>query len=310
MVDYYYSYNKYLQNKFGKRVHKIGLEGGFGCPNIDGRLSRKGCIFCNNKSFSRYSKFSGISLDDQITQTMEYAGSRFKAKKFIAYFQSFSSTYGDIDFLKKQYDVIKKYDDIVGISISTRPDCIDAEKIALIESFTSDYEVYIEYGLQTVNDKTLVNINRNHGFSDFQKAVELTMGRNINIGVHVILGLPGETKSDMLRTAAIISEMPLWGIKFHCLHVVKDTIMEEMYNQKKVRVLSANEYIDLSVSFIECIPKEWVILRLFSEEAKGLLLSPIWASNKYILLKMVDGEFKRRNTFQGSLYEGTCIKNQ
>lgn len=310
MSDYYYSYNKYLHNRFGKRVHKIGLEAGFGCPNIDGQLSSKGCIFCNNKSFSRYSNSRDISLDEQIVQTMEYAGKRFKAKKFIAYFQGFSSTYGDIEDLKKQYDVIKKYNDIVGISISTRPDCIDSEKLALIESFTSDYEVYIEYGLQTVNDKTLVNINRNHTFYDFQKAVELTMGRNISIGVHVILGLPGETKSDILRTAKIISDMPLWGIKFHCLHVVKDTVMQERYEQKMVNILSANEYIDLAVSFMEYIPKEWVVLRLFSEEAKGLVISPIWACNKYILLKMVEGEFKRRKTCQGVLYESACIKNQ
>ena len=321
MDEYLYSFNRYLKNKFGQRVHRISLDAGFSCPNIDGTLSSAGCIFCNNRSFSRFAGLSGLALEEQITRGLDYAKARFKAKKYIAYFQSFSNTYADINFLKKQYTVIRKFNDFVGLAISTRPDCIDGEKLDLIESFTEDYEVYLEYGLQTIHDKTLKLINRKHTFRDFESAVELTaLKSNINIAAHVILGLPGETKEDMLATAKVLAKMPIWGIKFHVLHVVKDTALAKMYAEGKaspvrntkdtiyggkisngVNLLFLDEYADILVSFLEILPKTCVVLRLVSDARQELLLAPAWVNDKHRALGKIAGEFKRRRTYQGAL---------
>ncbi|NQT28738.1 MAG: TIGR01212 family radical SAM protein [Candidatus Omnitrophica bacterium] len=304
MDEYFYSFNRYLRDKFSQRVHRISLDAGFDCPNIDGTISNQGCIFCNNKAFSYFSRLSSLSLEEQIIQAKEYARKRFKVNKFIAYFQSNSNTYGDLDLLRKQYDLVRKFDDIVGIAISTRPDCIDEEKLNLIEDFAKDYEVYVEYGLQTIHDKTLKLINRGHTFADFQRAVKLTSARNsINIGVHVILGLPEETKPDMLATARILAKMPLWGIKFHVLHVVKGTLLADMHKKANLKLLSLDEYADILVSFLELLPKDRVILRLVSDAHRDLLVAPSWVNDKEKALKKINGEFKKRQTNQGALYE-------
>ena len=311
MMDrYYYSFNQYLKKRFGGRVHRLSLDGGFGCPNIDGTFSSKGCIFCNNSAFSYFSNHDNISLEEQIASSMSYNRRRFKAQKFIAYFQGFTSTYGDKEFLSRQYNVIRKFDDIVGIAISTRPDCIDEEKLNIIESFADKYEVYIEYGLQSVHDETLKAINRSHSFLDFKNAVDMThKRRNIRICAHIILGLPGESKEDMLDTARTISAMPLWGIKFHCLHVLRDTTLDKMYSKGEVRLLSEDEYINILIGFLEIIPRNYVILRLVSDADKGLLIAPEWMNKKQMVLRKIENEFKTRQTHQGRLYESTCCKS-
>jgi len=306
MDEHFYSFNRYLRDKFGQRVHRISLDAGFSCPNTDGTISNQGCIFCNNKAFSYFSRLPSLSLEEQIIQAKNYARERFKVKKFIAYFQNNSNTHGDLDSLRKRYDVVRKFDDIVGIAISTRPDCIDEEKLCLIEDFAKDYEVYIEYGLQTIHDKTLKFINRGHTFADFQRAVELTSERdNINIGVHVILGLPEETKSDILATARVLAKMPLWGVKFHVLHVVKDTLLADMHREANLKLLSLDEYADILVSFLELLPRGQVILRLVSDAHRDLLVVPSWVNDKERALKRIEGEFKKRQTDQGALHEST-----
>jgi len=309
MNRFFYSFNDYLQDTFGERVHRISVDAGFVCPNLDGKLSDAGCIFCNNKAFSFFTNNRGVSLEEQISQGMDYARRRFKAKKYIIYYQSFSNTYGDIDFLKKQYSVIKKFDDVVGLAISTRPDCIDEEKLDLIESFSRDYKIYIEYGLQSVYDRTLKYINRNHSFADFERAIELTANRNINIGVHIILGLPKESKEDCLSEARILSKFPIWGIKFHCLHVVGDTLLEKIYQKGSFRPISEDEYVDRIVSFLEIVPRNWVILRLVSDAQKDLLISPNWVNKKQNVIKKIKEEFSRRKTYQGFFHEGIGCKN-
>jgi radical SAM protein (TIGR01212 family) len=306
-MDRYYSFNRYLRETFGQRVHRLSLDAGFSCPNIDGTKGSSGCIFCDNKAFSRFSGKEKIPLEKQIAQSMEIAARRFNAKKFIAYFQSFSNTYSDINFLKQQYSHIRKFDNIVGLAISTRPDCVDEEKLEFIDSFSKDYKVYIEYGLQTVHNKTLESINRNHTFADFEKAVELTRRyKNINIGVHVILGLPYETKDDMFQTAVKLSRMPLWGIKFHCLHVIKNTLLEEWYKSNKIEVLSEDEYIDILIAFLRRVPQRWVVLRLVSDANRDFLLAPGWINDKQRVLKKINEGFVKRDIKQGDLYEGSC----
>ena len=298
---YYYSFNEFLQEKFGCRVHRLSLNAGFLCPNLDGTLSFDGCVFCNNKAFSHFTKENISSIEEQIRLSMEYSSKRFKAKKFIAYFQSFTNTYSNPAILKQRYDIIRKFPDIVGLSISTRPDCIDKEKLDLIESYTDDYMVWIEYGLQTVHSEGLKSIRRNHDFSDFEKAVELTRRRKgINIACHVILGLWTETKDDMLSTAEKISAMPLSGLKFHCLHVLKDTFLQKLHQKEELKFLSEDEYVDILVSFLELIPKEFVVLRVISGADREFLIAPLWINDKQRLLNKIRDEFIRRASFQGS----------
>ncbi len=312
MHGFYFSFNQYLKGKFGVRVHRLSLDGGFSCPNIDGQLSKKGCIFCNNAAFSFFTRKKQLPLEAQIIQAQEYARRRFNAEKFIAYFQSFTSTYGDKEFLLTRYSVIRKFPDIVGLAVSTRPDCIDEEKLDIIESFTDAYEVFIEYGLQSVHDTTLKRINRNHTFDDFCRAVDMTVKRDnphLHVAVHIILGLPGESKEDMYHTAEVLSTMNLWGVKFHCLHVVKNTPLEEMYNRGELYLLREDEYIDILIGFMERIPSGWVILRLVSDAQRSLLVAPQWVNDKIHILKRIDEEFLRRNTYQGRLYESISHKS-
>lgn len=300
MEQRFYSFNRYLRDKFGGRVHRISLNAGFSCPNLDGTKSGQGCIFCNNRAFGYFVKSELKSLDEQIIQAIEFARHRYKAEKYIAYFQSFSNTYGDIDFLKEKYGSIRKFDNLVGLAISTRPDCVNEEKLDILESFTKDYAVYLEYGLQTVHDKTLKLINTNYTFDDFKKSVELTKKRkNINIGVHLILGLPGETKEDVFRTIQELSQLPLWGVKLHCLHVVKDTKLEEMYHNQEVKLLAEDEYVDILADCLKLMPKNWVILRLVSDADRDLLIAPLWLNQKQRVLKKLEEELQRKNIYQG-----------
>lgn len=306
MERLFFSFNDFLREKFGVRLHRLSLDVGFSCPNIDGRLSKEGCFYCNNRAFSYFTGRRRISLEEQITQSMEYCRKRFKARKFIAYFQSFTGTYGDVETLKEKFEVIRKFPDIVGLAISTRPDCVDKEKIELIESFTEEYMVWIEYGLQSANNSTLSLINRNHTYEDFLEAVELTRGRGIFIGVHIILGLPQETREDMLNTARAISNLPLSGIKFHCLHILRDTELSRWYKEAKVRLLSLQEYVDILCDFLEFIPQDWVILRLVSEASPDYLIAPFWINEKQKVLKKIKEELIHRGSFQGKKCSYSC----
>jgi len=298
-MDRYYSFNRFLRNKFGCRVQRLSLNAGFGCPNIYGKRNNKGCIFCNNKAFSYYTKSASLPLSEQIEQSMTYARRRYKAKKFIAYFQSFTNTYADLDELENKYSIIRKFKDIIGMSISTRPDCVNKDKIKLIESFTKDYMVWMEYGLQTVHNKSLKYLNRNHTYQDFLKALEITKNKNIFIGVHLILGIPEESRQDVLATAETIAKLPISGVKFHCLHAVKETKLQELYLQDKVSFLSEPEYIDIICDFLERIPEGWVVLRLVSDAAKNYLVTPLWINKKQAVIQNIEKELERRGSYQG-----------
>jgi hypothetical protein len=298
----YFSFNRYLQKKFGQRVQKISLDAGFDCPNLDGTLSRDGCIFCNNQAFSHFSK-NHLPLMQQVRQSIDYMSHRYRVNKFIAYFQARSSTYADLKNLKQHYDIIRQFPQIVGLAISTRPDCIDREKLKLINSYGRDYEVYLEYGLQSANDVTLDKINRNHHWRQFREAVEMGVDyKNIKIAVHLILGLPQETKEDLLNTAGKISQLPLWGVKLHLLHVVKNTVLADIYKRGQLKLLSRREYVDWLVSFLEVIPPDWVILRLVPSADRELLIAPHWINNKQKVLSAINQEFQRRDTYQGVYY--------
>ncbi|MBU0970878.1 MAG: TIGR01212 family radical SAM protein, partial [Proteobacteria bacterium] len=211
----YSDYNGYLRNLFGQRVQKITLDAGLSCPNRDGTLSRQGCIYCNSKGSGSGAFGRGLSIPQQIEAGKIAMTKKYKAQKFLAYFQSYSNTYTTCSHMKQLYDQALSCDGMVGMAIGTRPDCVDEEKIALIQSYTNQYLVWLEYGLQSVHDTTLSLINRGHDFGDFARAVAMTRGRGIHICCHIILGLPGENRAMMLESARVLADMGINGVKIH-----------------------------------------------------------------------------------------------
>jgi uncharacterized protein len=278
---HYYKYSEYLKKRFGTRVHKVAVDAGFSCPNIDGKISTAGCIYCDNKAFSfhKYSQ-NTLTIEDQIKSGIENARKYFKAEKFIVYFQAHTNTYAPLDKLKDIYDVIRKFKDVVSISIATRPDCVNEEVLGLISEYSKDYEAWIEYGLQSIHDKTLKFINRGHDYSDFLKAFDLTRSYPIKICVHVILGLPEETKAMMFETADEMKRIRIDAIKIHPLHVVKGTALEKLYNDGNYVPLTLDGYRDILEDFLKHLSKDIVVQRLSAYCPKDILVAPEWVSGK------------------------------
>jgi radical SAM protein (TIGR01212 family) len=301
-MELYKKFSDYLKKKFGCKVHKISVNANFSCPNIDGKLSDKGCIYCNNYAFSPSLKLN-LTLEEQIIKGIEYGKKRFKAEKFIIYFQPYTNTYAHKEILKEKYDVIKKFPEVIGISIGTRPDCIDEGKLELIESYSENYEVWIEYGLQSIHDKTLKIINRNHTYSDFLKAYEMTKKRNINVCTHVIIGLPGEGREEIIETAKECGRLKLDGIKIHPIHVLKNTQLEKIYNEGKFKVMEMDEYIDILIEFLSYLYPETIIQRLTADCDWNYLVAPIWLKEKQKMLKLLEEKMKEKNLYQGKYFE-------
>jgi uncharacterized protein len=308
----YNQYSKYLEGLFNCKVYKITIDAGFNCPNRDGTISYDGCIFCDSKGSFSQAHSSCLSVEQQIEAGIEKLGKRFKAKKFIAYFQAFSNTYSDVETLKKVYDKAFLNEKVVGMSIGTRPDCIDSERIELISSYALDKEVWpkevwIEYGLQTINDKTLNFLNRGHSAQDFVNAVKLTQNKGIKICAHVIIGLPDETREDVLNTAKLLADLGIDGVKIHLLCVLKDTKLEEMYQSGNIKLLEPDEYVSMTCDFLELLPPDTIIQRLAGNGLKKILVAPKWLGAKFEILNLIDAELKKRNTFQGIFYKKSSL---
>jgi radical SAM protein (TIGR01212 family) len=298
-MKYYNSFNTYLKKRFQAKVRRISLNAGFSCPNKDGQAGRGGCVFCNELGFSPFAGES-MPLKEQIECSMKHAKERGRAEKFIAYFQNATNTYASPAKLKSAYDVIYDYPDIVALSISTRPDCVDDEKLDLIAGYAKDYEVWIEYGVQSVHDRTLKAINRGHTFDQTQEAIKKTAERGIKVGAHVILGLPGESREDMITTAQKLSELPVSGVKLHVLHVLKGTPLEDSYKGGNIALLTCEEYVDIACSFLENLRPDCVILRLVSDAKKEYLIAPDWINNKLAVIAQIEQKFASKGTSQGS----------
>ncbi len=298
----YNQYSRHLQETFNCKVYKVTIDAGFSCPNRDGEISKNGCIFCDSGGSFSQAHSSLLPVEKQLEESISRLKERFGAEKFISYFQAFSNTYAPVETLKSLYDRSLSHPDVVGLSIGTRPDCVDEEKIRLISSYTKDYLVWAEYGLQTVHNRTLELINRGHEFEDFVKAVEITKNRGIKICAHVIIGLPGETRQDMLQTAKILAEMGIDGVKLHLLCVLKDTELEKMYNQGRVQLLSMGEYVEVVCDFLEQLPPSTTIHRIAGNGLKKILVAPQWLCEKFKVLNMIDRELEKRVSCQGKLY--------
>lgn len=298
----FYPFREYLKEHFPYKVHKIPLHAGFTCPNRDGRVGVGGCTYCINESFSPNVNGHSLPVREQIERGKEFHKKRYGAEKFIAYFQSFTNTYADVKTLKSCYEEALSDRDVVGLSIGTRPDCISDDILGLIDGYTKKYHVWVEYGLQSIHDKTLRRINRGHDSGIFLDAVQRTKKTCINICVHVILGLPGETEDEMMETAEAVGSLGIQGIKLHHLYVAKNTALAEEYFQGKVQTLGMNTYIKLAVGFLERIPSDVTVQRLVGDTHGNFLLSPIWKASKAEITDGITQEFERRGTYQGLRY--------
>lgn len=299
----YRDFNTYLKEIFGERVQKISLDAGLGCPNRDGTISRRGCIFCDRRGSGTGALINhGLSIAQQIAEAKDFIQKRYKANKFIAYFQSFTNTYAPVSHLKGLYDEALAQKNMLGLSVATRPDCVDREILTLLSSYQADHLVWLEYGLQSSHDKTLKLINRGHDVACFEQSVLMADEYSINICAHIILGLPGEDREMMLQTAQFLSNLPVRGVKIHLLYVVKGTPLSELYHKEGFRCLNRKEYANLVVDFLELLPPDMVIQRLTGDPIQSELEAPLWAKEKQLNLKLIRTTLERRETWQGRHY--------
>jgi radical SAM protein (TIGR01212 family) len=298
----YNAYGPFLKEKFGCRVYKVSVDAGFTCPNRDGQIARGGCTFCNNDSFRPDSMGHPASVQEQIKSGIAYLKRRYRAKKFIVYFQPFSNTYAPIEDLIPLYSSALEHEDVIGISVGTRPDCIDEEKIAWLERLARKTSVTLEYGLESIYDRTLERINRGHNFQSWLDAVERTRNRGIWLGAHLILGFPWETIPEMLATADAVSSVGLDFLKLHHLQVVRETPMAREYAGRPFPLLDYDQYLDLVVRFLERLNPNIRLERLFSLAPEDHVLGPRWGKTKAEVQYGIESRLAERDTHQGRLH--------
>jgi uncharacterized protein len=303
----YTDLNSYYRQRYGCRVQKITLDAGLSCPNRDGTISTGGCIYCN--AHGSGTGAHGIrTIAEQMHDAKTQLRKRYGTVKFMAYFQSFTNTYAPIEHLRALYRQALAGDDTVGMIIGTRPDCVSDDILDLIAEFASKTDVTIEYGLQSVHDRTLARINRGHTFAAFQDAVARTRARGIDVGVHVILGLPGESADDMLETARVLGGMDIQATKIHLLYVIRDTPLETLYRSGEYQCLTREEYADIAAQFLGWLPPNIVIHRLTGDPHRDELVAPAWALEKHRNLQAIHEALSSRGIRQGIFLHDSADK--
>ena len=290
----YYPYSDYLKETFGERVFKITIDGGFSCPNRDGTISKGGCIFCDEIGSFSMGHDASLSVEKQVREGISYLQKRHKVNKFLAYFQAFTNTYKPVNELKKIYDGAFCDSSVVGISIGTRPDCVEDEKLDLISSYPYPQ---LEFGLQTIHDETLKIINRGHDYKTFENAYIRAKKRGINVCVHLIFGLPNETRKMMLETAKRMGELEVDGIKFHSLTILKGSKLEKI--KDNIRLLTEDEYANLVAESIAYLSPKTTIQRVAGSGLRSLTLEPKWINHKFHTQNLIDRIMWEKNIYQG-----------
>jgi hypothetical protein len=295
-------YSTHLKARFGGRVHKISIDAGFGCPNrVEGRLGH-GCLFCAPSG----SGSVGIAHNETIAAQVEHAKAlmkrKYRAKWFIAYFQPFSNTFAPVDVLRDRYDQALSVSEVVGLAVGTRPDCLSPQIFDLLAEYDQRTYSWLELGLQSMHDKTLNYLQRGHDYQCFLDSYYQAKERGLRVCVHLILGLPGESREDVMATAAEMARLKVDGVKLHLLHVLDGTPLGDLYKQGQVPMLELQEYVELAVDFIERLPPDTLIQRLTGDGPRSILLAPLWSMNKWEVLNAIDAELERRGTVQGARY--------
>lgn len=288
-----------LRRRYGCRVYKVPLDAGFTCPNRDGTVAVGGCTFCNNRSFSP-TTYRGIDeLRQQLTQGMAHLRRRYGATRFIAYFQAFTNTYAPLETLRRLYDAALQPPEVIGLCIGTRPDCAPEPTLDLISSYQERCEVWIEYGLQSIHDDTLRAINRGHDAACFLDAVQRTRRRGLQVVVHIIHGLPGEERTEMLETSRAVAALDIQGVKVHNLQIVRGTPLARAYRQGRLRPRSREEFAAAAADTLELLSPQVLVHRLAGECPKDLLLAPDWSWNRLAVQTAIERELERRGSWQG-----------
>jgi len=284
----YLSFNKYLKDKFGQKVYKISLDGGFTCPNRDGKAGTRGCIFCSKGGSGDFAESREMSITEQIESGKKKVERKIKSGKYIAYFQAFTNTYAPVEILRQKYEEAINHPDIVALSIATRPDCLGDDVLRLLDEMNKIKPVFVELGLQTIHQKSAKYIRRGYDLSVYDKAVRDLKKIGVNVVVHVILGLPNESENDMLETVKYVCESGANGIKLQLLHVIDGTDLAKDYKKGLFKTLEFDEYVNLIVKCVKIIPKDIVIHRLTGDGAKKNLIAPLWSADKKRVLNAIN----------------------
>lgn len=299
----YHSFDYMLKERFGEKIYKVALNGGMTCPNRDGTLGNRGCIFCSAGGSGDFAGNRQDSITEQIEKQASSIREKRGASKFIAYFQAYTNTYAPVEYLRKIYTEAISHPDIVALSIGTRPDCLDEEILNLLEELNRQKPVWIELGLQTIHESTAKYIRRGYPLSCFDQAVSELRKRNLEVIVHTILGLPGESEKEILSTILYLNRKDIQGIKLQLLHVLKGTDLADDYLAGKFQVYTMEEYLDLVLDCLEHLNPDIVIHRLTGDGPKDLLIAPLWSSAKKTVLNTLHHECKIRHSFQGKQYK-------
>lgn len=299
----YFDYNFFLRQKFGQRIQKVSLDAGFTCPNVDGRVAYGGCTFCDNRSFSPSRRVPRGDIRDQLDEGIRRLKWRYKVDRFVAYFQPATNTYAPADRLRALYEQALDHPQVVGLAIGTRPDCVPPDVLDLLEDVGRRTYLTVEYGLQTMHDRSLVAMNRGHDHAATIDAIERSRGRGFEICVHVVLGLPGESHADILATAREVARLRVDAVKLHNLYVVHGTPLADDVAAGRAHLMSSAEYVRAVVDFIEFLPPSCVIERVSGEAPPKYLVGPAWCLDKSALKTAIETEFTRRDTWQGRKFD-------
>ena len=295
----YRLFSEQLKKRFGVRVHKISVDAGFGCPNRAGTRAGPGCLFCDPGGSGAVGIERQASIAEQVAQGKEVMARKYKAGKFMVYFQPFSNTLAPVSRLRALYDQALAIDDVVGLAVGTRPDCVPPDVLDLLGEYHLKTYFWLELGLQSSHDRTLDMLRRGHDYAAFADASRQAKQRDLKVCVHVILGLPGESRADMLATAEVLADLQVDGVKLHLLHALKGTPLGHIYAEHKIEMLEMDEYVEPVVDVVELLPRATLIHRLTGDGPRDQLLAPLWSLNKWEVLNAIDAEFARRGSQPG-----------
>lgn len=298
----YNTLNKVLRKEFGGKVMKLSLDGGFTCPNRDGTVGSKGCIFCSDEGSGEFAGSRLVSLEEQVKQQKKLLSKKWKSDKYIVYFQNFTSTYKSVDELRKLYYEAINIEGVVGLAIATRPDCLDEDILDLLSELNEKTYLWIELGLQTIHEESTKFIRRGYPLEIYDKAIKDLKSRNIKVVTHIILGLPNEFNEDILETVKYVSKTNTWGIKIHSLYIQKQTDLYDSYIKDPFYIRAMEEYVSLVADSIELLEKNMVVHRVTGDGKRSLLHEPRWSTNKLKVITSIDQELKKRDSYQGKFY--------
>lgn len=300
----YRDFNSYLRQLYGCRVQKISLDAGLTCPNRDGSLGFGGCIYCNARGSGTGASEHTPNISDQVRAAKSYLGKRYKANKFLAYFQSFTNTYAPLSVLRRIYEEALEDTDIVGLAIGTRPDCVPDEVLDHLQELSRDRLIIMEFGLQSADDATLLRIGRGHTVNAFVDAVQRARSRGLYVCAHVILGLPGESRGDMMRTARFLASLGIQAVKIHLLYVIRGTTLDLWYQRGEYKCLNREEYVETVGEFLTLLPPYIIIQRLTGDPHREELVAPLWALEKQKNLDAIHRHMLGRGLYQGQAWRG------